>query len=173
MCNRKAVHAKIEEIYTTATRIWGHTFRRPDVRFDLRGRVAGTAQCHTRKLNFNMTLLNENVDAFLTRTVVHEVAHLIDHVINAGKNTTKLRGQRSSPHGRDWQKIMVLLGANPSRCHTYDTSNSKQRRTPAKNHSYKCGGCQGVFPMGATRHKRMQAGTTTYSHCSGHKLKLV
>lgn len=171
MSNQQLVHDAIDQAYQILEAIYGYSLRRPTVKFTLRGRVAGQANPLTHALNFNMVLLNENTVTFIAQTVPHEVAHLVDHIVNDGVNTISRIGKRRRPHGCGWKSIMRLLSADPSRCHTYDTTNS--RRCTSTNIQYICTGCQKVVQMGAIRHKRQQSGSKSYCHCRGHKLTLV
>ncbi len=169
---------RIKECITIAEKHFDQTFDIPNVRFDKRGRVAGTANYTKWELNFNMTLLSENVDAFIHRTVAHEIAHLIDHVINNSLATSfDSRGRRKKrePHGANWKRVMAVLGVESSRCHSYDTTNSRQTRRKSATYDYKCTGCNTVMAMGAIRHGKMQKGTAKYSHisCRGSSLVYV
>lgn len=108
-----------------------------NIRFDLRGTVAGQAgwkraktwssafsgskmDVYDFKLRFNTHYLNDNFEDMLNNTVPHEVAHLID-AIRHGK----------SGHGFLWKSIMRELGCKPERCHDYDMSH-------VYSHTVKC-----------------------------------
>jgi SprT protein len=123
-----------------------------EVRFDLRGQSAGQARVPTRGravIRYNLQLLWENGERFLSRTVPHEAAHLI---------AQRLHGARIRPHGEEWQAVMHLLGADPSRCHTYDTSRVAVRRL--LRYAYHCA-CR-EHALTSIRHKRILAGQTYY-----------
>ena len=49
----------------------------PTCSFDLRGATAGRANSRTGHVQLNAVLFLENVDAFIARTIPHEVAHLV------------------------------------------------------------------------------------------------
>ena len=95
----------------------------PTVSFDLRGKTAGQAFLSKHHIRLNGQLLNENPDDFIHQTVGHEWAHLLCHYRH---------GPRVAAHGKEWKLIMVALGLNPERCHTYDTTRSTVRRTTRK-----------------------------------------
>ena len=118
MQHRIKAITKLTETLTKARQLFGRDFPAPRVTFDLRGRTAGTAQYSTNHIRFNDVLLRENEDAFVARTVPHEVAHLL-----AGQ----IYGRGIRPHGPEWKNVMRRLGLVPSRCHTYDTTNSVTR----------------------------------------------
>jgi SprT protein len=97
------------------------------VEFALRGTTAGKAFIGRRVIQYNPTLLRENPEAFLGRTVGHEVIH---HAAYAKY------GNGIRPHGEEWQRMMWKMGFPNSRCHSYDTSNvpsqvGKHRRPSA------------------------------------------
>lgn len=165
MCNQSAVRNKIEEYFLIAEHKFNRSFPRPIVTFTKTGNVAGTANSTTNKLNYNNTLLNENFDKFIISTVPHEVAHLIDNHVYETHAYRRL--QKRSVHGKTWKYVMSILGANPKRCHNYDTS-----KTSGNKHSYVCTGCNETFQLGTIRHNRMLSGKASYSHCNGSDLIL-
>ena len=123
-----------------------------DIRFDLRGKSAGQARIPYRGrpvIRYNPQLLWENGERFLSRTVPHEVAHII---------AQRLYGARIRPHGKEWQAVMLLFGADPSRCHDYDISHVTTRRLT--HYAYHCA-CR-EHALTSIRHKRILAGQTYY-----------
>jgi SprT protein len=67
------------------------------------------------KIVINTTLLAENVEEFMVRTIPHEVAHYIDYMLH-----------NKSDHGYHWQAIMGgIFGCEVSRCHSYDVTNAR------------------------------------------------
>ncbi len=127
------------------------------------GQVAGYARDGSDTITLNPVLLMENVDAFIHRTVAHEVAHVLDYRINGRRRT---RSGRRDIHGPAWQAIMVVLGAPVSRCHSYDTSSVKR-----KSKKYIWFNDAGErMALSAIRHNRMLKGTHDYfmaSHTGG------
>lgn len=81
--------------------------------FALKGTTAGKAFINKGLIQYNPTLLRENPEAFLARTVGHEVVH---HAAYAKF------GPRIDAHGLEWKAMMRKLGLPDTRCHTYDTS---------------------------------------------------
>jgi predicted SprT family Zn-dependent metalloprotease len=90
----------------------------PRVRFSINGGVAGRAHCGRDVIEYNPTLLHENVDHFLVQTVRHEVAHLAAH---------KKFGGRIKPHGKEWCSCCWYLGIPAIRCHNYELDNVPTR----------------------------------------------
>ena len=146
------VDAEIKRCITVAGKAFDRKFRFPRVDYRVRGKTAGWAYGNEYRVSFNSVLLMENLDTF-TQTVTHEFAHLIDGIVYP----QRLRwGQRRSIHGPTWKRIMVLLGADPSRCHSYDTTNSTVKRKA--RHVYSCNRCSKTMIIGPVRHKKQQRG---------------
>ena len=101
------------------------------------------------------------------------MAHLIDGKVNPagheGGATADRHGRfrriKRDIHGESWKNVMRVVGAEASRTHSYDTSNSTVR-TKAK-FIYKCVEHGAEMHLGAKRHKKHQSGITY--HLSGHK----
>ena len=124
----------------------------PTVEFTKMGTTAGRAFPSRNIVKFNDTLAAENFEAFKKRTVVHEVAHLIDYQLHGWQHT---RNGRRIMHGASFKRIMVHLGADPSTCHSYDVSSVRKSRK-----QYVWTNSVGtVMLLGAQRHKRALAGT--------------
>jgi SprT protein len=178
MCNKTLVIERVKECLDIAKQQWPYAvFEMPTIRFDKRGRVAGTANGHRWELNFNMVLLNENVEDFVKHVVAHEVAHLIDHQVydlNAPRYDRYGRRKKRQPHGPNWKSIMGVLGVPAERCHKYDTSNARQTSRKRKQFAYECTGCGQTLTMSSVRHNKQQSGKASYSHvgCGKHN-KLV
>lgn len=126
----------------------------PIVRFDLRGQTAGQALWRRGEhpmLRYNLDIAQQHQSDFLSRTVAHEVAHLI---------TVACHG-RTRPHGPEWRAVMAFLGIpNASRCHDYRLDESAVKRQ--RRWAYICD-CSS-HELSTTRHRRLQSGTTRY-HC--------
>ena len=156
---KERVFDEVERCLNVAEREYGQSFEFPIIEFTLRGRTAGYAYCDENRINLNSVLLMENLDSFIDGrdgrgTVTHEVAHLVDYIVHNG---FKRRGKRggSDVHGERWKKVMRLFGVkNPSRCHSYDTSNSRVRKSV--KHEYRCNGCGEILKLGPKQHKKQQ-----------------
>ncbi|KWU23445.1 SprT-like domain-containing protein [Burkholderia cenocepacia] len=105
----------IEHYVNRANRELGARLPMPTCSFDLRGKTAGQAYYTQNHVRLNAILLVENFDGFLHRTIPHEVAHLVAHA---------KYGDGISAHGDEWQRVMRAFGLEPSRCHSFDTSNA-------------------------------------------------
>ena len=147
------VEDKVLETLLTAQRVFGRTFELPKVEFKDMGRTAGKAYYHDNKIVLSPTLLEENQDTFIERTVIHECGHLINrHVFPFAKQS----------HGPEWRSVMRRLGSEDvSRCHSYDTSSVAQSRD---KWLYTCG-CGKRFEFGAARHRRAQSGQYRCGKC--------
>jgi len=87
--------------------------------------VAGNASYKANRIKLNVRLLNANPD-HIRQTVAHELAHLVAY---------ELHGRNAWSHGPDWQRIMLLFGVTPDRCHALDVSALKRRH---KTHKVYC-----------------------------------
>lgn len=129
----------------------------PYVSFKLKGRTAGKAFLMANEVRYNPILLEENKDSFLNRTVPHEVAHLVAYT----KDPVNGRG-----HGYLWKRIMRDFGLDASRCHSYDTTNTRQSKsTLSRNYPYKCA-CK-THNLTSIRHHRILKGAQySCKHCN-------
>lgn len=141
---------------------YGIAVPRVEIVFDLRGTTAGQALVGlgvAPKIRLNPVLMAENREAFLRQTVPHEVAHLAAFYWK-GK-----RPQR--PHGPEWKRMMLLLGAEPRRCHNYDVTNARARRVATLDYACGCG----IQPLTVIRHNRIQAGVEYRCRRCGESLR--
>lgn len=119
----------------------------PQILFNLKGRTAGFAYRFKDLIRYNPFLYIAQPEAFINRTVPHEVAHLFQFRINP----------HDRAHGPTWKKVMRDFNLEPSRCHSYDTSNchgeGDNGRHP-RNHMYKCPTCNIIMNVTQNRHTR-------------------
>ena len=135
----------------------------PEIRFDLRGRAAGMVLFRPGRvtvIRYNHTLLNENGDAFIARTVPHEVSHLV---------ARERYGPTIRPHGEEWREIMAFFGADTSRCHDFPVNAKNGRRM--RYFDYRCG-CR-EHRLSAIRHHRSLEGTEYLCRRCGSPLRLI
>ena len=142
----KLVAATIQSV-AKACEVLGYRVSVPHVVFNLRGITAGMAFSYvegfTPLIRYNLGLAKENLEAFLDNTVPHEVAHIVANR-HFGKNCG---------HKREWQWVMrKVYGIEPKRCHQYDVSAHRIRKTFI--HIYKCG-C-GECRTGTKHHNLIQ-----------------
>ncbi len=141
----------------------------PPIKFTKRGKCAGCVSYTGDyvEINFNMVLLRENFEDFISQTVPHEVAHFVTW-IQYGHEYSK--GGKRIIHGKSWKGMMTYFGVKQERCHSYNTANSTVRKI--KRLSYKCG-CM-THKLTTIRHNKVLRGKASYS-CSkcGQKLCLV
>ena len=171
---KEKVEQTLRKCIKLAESHYGTKFKFPEVNYNLTGTVAGRAMTNTWTVDFNSVLLMENIETFIQRTVIHEMAHLIDFKlhpenfdggITIGRNGRYRRGKRDV-HGVTWQSIMRLLGADASRCHSYDVSNAKKNVT---EHEWHCKTCNAVMKLGPKRHNNMMSGTRYWLRgCANH-----
>lgn len=158
---KKRVVAKVEECINTVENHFKINFKKPTISFNVRGTTGGTADYRKWEVDFNPVLLTENVEAFLARTVPHEVAHLATDLVYPHVHRPGF-GRKRQPHGAHWASIMTLLGADPTRCHSYDTTNARVKRT--NSYEYKCTCCGVTMTLGPKRHAKMLKNPHHYTH---------
>jgi SprT protein len=128
----------------------------PKVSFRLRGLIAGQANIKTNTIKLNVQLLEENGQMFLDRTPGHEVAHIFAFKKYGVQRTPRGRIQA---HGWAWKRVMRDFGLNPSRCHSYDTSNTaRTRQRTNRPYIYDCP-CGSPHRLTAIRHRRAMMGS--------------
>lgn len=152
--------AKVQETYERAKQIFGREFAPcRKVTFALRGGTAGQAVYGSQEMRFNLELAERQPNDFIARTVPHECAHLICYQMHGNKILGK-------PHGKEWKAIMVLLGCEPSRCHSYDTTGIKRI---GKKYPYVCQ-CR-KWEVSKLIHKRISEHGRKYT-CKSCKARL-
>lgn len=119
-----------------------HTIPLIPVTFDLKGRAAGMykVQYGKRQLRFNPYLFARYFDENFSNTIPHEVAHYLVDVLYGIR---KVR-----PHGAEWKKIMLSLGAEPRRTHQFDLAGIPQRTY--RRFKYQCS-CN-IYQLTSRRH---------------------
>lgn len=158
---KERVNAKLRECIAIANRKYNVDIQFPTVVYEKRGRVAGTANYGTWTIDLNPVLLSENFEAMLADTVPHEMAHLITDTVYPHAHQRGL-GQKRSPHGAEWKSVMRALGCEPTRCHSYDTTNAAVRTKAS--YEYTCNCCGVSLKLGPKRHAREQRTPGFYSH---------
>ena len=134
-----------------ASELLDYPFPEVPVHFDLRGRAAGMFKAHGKRswLRYNPWIFAKYYDEHFSGTIPHEVAHYIVH---------ELYGYGVKPHGREWQGVMALFGADPGVTFNADLSGVPQRRQ--RTHPYRCD-CR-EHEVSSTRHNRMLRGSASY-----------
>jgi SprT protein len=157
----RASIARTQQLIALAEGHFGVRIPTPAIRFDLRGKAAGqvrTADGHGCLVRYNAQILVRHPVEFLAQTVPHETAHVVAFC---------LFGPRVQPHGREWQAIMGLFGANPERCHSYDVEGLQTRRL--RRHQYRCD-CR-THELTSIRHNRILGGQVYLCRYCGRPLK--
>lgn len=139
-----ALH-KVEELIKLARKIYNREFKMPGVSFELTGTTAGKAYCGRDLISLNYVLFKENEKDFYEDTIPHEIAHLI---------TWALYGRKAKAHGAEWKKVMLSIGASPSRCHNYDVSSVRKKKS---GYNYVCK-CNIVHTLTKARHTKIANG---------------
>ncbi|MGB5607304.1 MAG: SprT-like domain-containing protein [Gammaproteobacteria bacterium] len=154
---QERVVAETHRCIRRAGRLLASGFQMVPVRFELQGRAAGMYRVHKgeRVIRYNPYIFSKYFDDSLANTVPHEVAHYITEVLYGLVNVR--------PHGREWQNIMRMLGAEPSVTCRYDLTGIPLRRQ--RHFIYRCACTR--HALSAVRHKRSSSGKARYycRHC--------
>lgn len=103
----EATHACIAK----ANGLFGLHLPKFRVNFALKSTTAGKARLGRGIIEYNPTLLRENPELFLQRTVGHEVIHF-----------AAFAKFNDAGHGYHWKKMMRMMGLPDTRCHNYDVT---------------------------------------------------
>lgn len=173
----KEIIARVNEVLTLARKKYPrHEIPTPAIQFALTGiSTAGRAR-RTRKfgkdqfrLDFNvgMAANPKNYEVYMSTTITHEVAHMVDCIVYGGWG-----------HSGSWYRTMNELGIEkPQRCSSFDTSHQavKTKGRNATKFEYKCN-CS-THLVGKVGHSNAQRHLTLtgnqYYTCKKCKTKLV
>jgi predicted SprT family Zn-dependent metalloprotease len=140
------VQARIQTLKTQWQTQMGQTLPDIQVRFDLRGRVAGCAGSRGGRyfMRFNTDMMqNAGWLHVLNNTVPHELAHVICFVQGT-----------DSGHGSTWARTCRALGGNGERCHS-------EQVTYAKGQTYVYTTSTGrTIHLSSIKHGKIQQGAT-------------
>lgn len=153
---RFAVLHRTEAFICEAEVLFGRSFQRIPVLFDLKGRSAGMFKIlgKQRVIRYNPWIFAKYYEENLRDTVPHEVAHYIVHEVYPRRGT--------KPHGWQWRDLMARFGADPGVTFDRDLAGVPQRSQ--RCHRYFCG-CQ-VHEVSTTRHNRVQRRRVRYHCCT-------
>lgn len=108
-------------------------------------RCAGLAY-ESNKIELNVQLLLAYTEKFISRTVVHEAAHLITNIMFP---------DAKQAHGPEWKHVMRIIGASDLyRTHSYDTSPALS----GEYYRYVCGCDDHIRNLTPLRHKKINSG---------------
>lgn len=143
---QQAVMRRLRTDLAQANRILKTDYPEPNLNYQQKGTVAGTAHYHLWQISLNSVLLQVNGQVFIDEVVPHELAHLLAH----------RHFGRVSPHGKEWQYMMEhVLNVPASRTHKFDIASVQ-----GKVFEYDCQ-CQ-RHQLTIRRHNRIQKGQTEY-----------
>ena len=104
---------RVQQCIDIANTHFNRVFAMPQVKFNQRGKIAGSARLQLNELRFNRVLMKDNLDTFLTDVVPHELCHLM---------AFQLYG-RVRPHGKEWQGLMrEVFKLKPQTYHLMDVT---------------------------------------------------
>lgn len=143
----------------------------PDIFYNVSGTTSGKASSEYNIIYFNPHILMANVDRFITRTVPHELAHIMTYeyyIESLGYNQYNRNGsrKRSFVHGTGWKNVMSLFGVPSNeitRCHDYEVPvTALSGKKKQKRWAYKCECC--IHPVSTTLHNKMNKFLLTHEN---------
>lgn len=143
----------------------------PDVKYNVVGTTAGYARFKDWLIRLNPTLLVNQPDKFIERTVPHELAHLVCNLVYPEAHERKKIGTRwkRDVHGEKWQEIMTVLGVEDiARCHQYDVAEAAIHARTKTKYEYRCVNvnCAHTYVIGPKVHAHIQDGNKKNYHCA-------
>jgi SprT protein len=154
MLVNRDIDEKVDECLSILSARYGREFDRPEIRYDLRGRVAG--QRNGKSLRFNLDLLDDDAthSEMINQVVPHEVAHWVQRILYPD----------SQSHGYEWAEIMHVLGVPAKRTHSMAVKPARVHKRP---YIYACN-CR-EFNITPLLHRKMQNGQRRYCrNCRGY-----
>lgn len=166
---QQRVTDKLVEVIAICEKQFNRKFTMPTVAYDIVGTTAGYANYGMHRIRLHPILLMENLEQMINETVPHEMAHLITGLVypHIKERTFAYSGfgvkaTKCAHHGPEWQGVMRLMGLNPARCHSMDTSSFVVK------HAYVCSTCNREYKLTQRRHNKFQKNTAAYRcHCKG------
>jgi len=148
------VRKRCTEVIANIKTLYGIDCSNVQIRFDLRGRVAGMAGCrfnffggstfdHFVRFNVDM-IANDSYDHIINDTVPHEFAHIVCYM-------NPLLGRN---HDAGWKKVCMALGGSGERCHSEKVSYAK-----GKTFQYLTTVGR-LVTVSENRHRKIQSGVT-------------
>ncbi len=155
---QQEIIAEVDRYLLMAEGLYQCCFDMIDIRFDLKGKVAGMykvtfgrgAQDFERVLRFNPWLFATYPDDIWCNTIPHEVAHYIVDCLHGFSNVR--------PHGKEWRAVMAAFGAEPLVRANYDLEGIPVRKV--QRYSYRCD-CREVL-LSSQRHRKIQSLSAVY-----------
>ncbi len=166
MKNGESVKRVVEETVAhyihMAERQHDRKFTMPKITYFHTGRTGGQATPARWEVSFNTGLLQDNLQHYMTRTIPHEVAHLIGYALNGFERTAN---GRYIIHGAKFKEQMRAFGCETTRGHNMDTSKVERKKRTTTKHPVKCA-CGWTGTIGTVRKNKMANGTK-YRHKNG------
>lgn len=150
------VTAKIAECIKKS----GVTMPMPTIKYDINSaRLGGQANYSKHLIRVNPVFLNAYTDHYIDQTCTHEAAHLIARA---------KYGRMISAHGPEWKRVMVDLGVQPNRCHSYKVPAGLKVGKQTTKHACSCERCGYETEVGTKVANKIKAGAV-YRHrgCGG------
>lgn len=135
---------EITKAFARAENHYGRKFHYKSIEFCNRLSVtAGEAYLDDQKIVLSNKVMQLNPEDFIGRTPAHEAAHLIAYQIHT---------RRGNGHGPLWREVMLVIGQEPSRCHSMTTPGEQKYKSE----------CGTIKHLTKIRHNKLQRGKVAY-----------
>lgn len=150
---QQQVTQAVDNCMALAAKHLNRSFTAPLVKFNQRGKIAGSARLQINELRFNPVLLRDNVEQFINDVVPHEICHLLAY---------QLFG-KVKPHGKEWQALMSeIYTLKPKAYHAMDVS-----KVAGEKFHYTC--LCGPVELSIRRHNKIVRKEQQYRCIKCHK----
>lgn len=116
------------------------------------------------KIRLNPVHLVHSTEKYLRTTLVHEVCHIV---------AVEKHGFGIKPHGKEWKNLMRSVGAEPSRCNSYQLPANVTVGKKQKRHAVRCPNCLATMQVSTTIKNRIRCGHRYKHTACGTKQSIV
>ncbi|WP_088329138.1 SprT family zinc-dependent metalloprotease [Lacimicrobium sp. SS2-24] len=155
--------ARLHQAISQAEQCLGISLPIPLLRFNQRGRIAGSARLKDYEIRLNPVLLAENTEEFMREVIPHELCHLLVwRLYCRGMRTRSVK-----PHGKEWKTLMRdIFGLQGKACHQMDIDSVQGRQF-----DYRCE-C-GPLKLTIRRHNNVLKGVRYICRACKHPLQAL
>lgn len=148
---------KVEACLLKASQKFERAFVYQDIRYDIRGKVAGQLIREKSRIGnakfrfrFNKSLLEKYGEEFIDQVAPHECAHLVAYAVY---------GNNIRPHGKEWQWIMrEVFELEPEVTHRFEVESARRLNA----YHYACACPELTHKLTSIRHNKVQSGKARY-----------
>lgn len=155
----KRVEDKVLNVLLDAQHRFNRIFKLPTIEYKQMGRTSGKALYKDNVIILNPDFFKNHAEEMINRTLPHEIAHILSY---------EMFGAVGVGHGRWWKYVMVHLGLQAERCHTYSLEGVKVRRRKVNRALYRCPVCGSNLSVSMVNHNRISSGNIRWHKNCGN-----